>query len=66
MENATVVLSEDPGLQKELLPEAHVAVGEDKWEAFALNFVVEFRSIRCRDKRHETFSFADVFLLRVC
>jgi hypothetical protein len=43
MQDTAVVLAEDAGLQKELLPKAHVAVGEDEREA--LDFVVEFRPI---------------------
>src|SRR5262249_59918609 len=53
MHDTTVLSAEDTRLQKELLPEAHIAMGEDQREACALDFVVEFRSIRCRDERHD-------------
>src|SRR5262245_7676773 len=60
MQDTAVVLAEDAGLQKELLPEAHVAVGKDEREAIALDFVVKLYAIRSSDKRH-----ANPLLLRM-
>jgi hypothetical protein len=57
MQDTAIGLAENAGLQKELLPKAHVAVGEDEWETVALNFVVKLYTIRSSDKRHETLSY---------
>ena len=61
MQDTPVSCTEDAGLQKELLPKAHVAVSEDEREAVALDFIVKLYAIRCRDKRHAVppFKYVD-------
>jgi hypothetical protein len=65
MQDTAVPFTQDASLQKELLSEAHVAVGEDEWGAVALDFIMQFHPIRCSDKRHGTFSFTDVYQFRL-